>query len=88
MDPSVEMASYMAETSTSVKDHVVCLFDGQTIEFRDWKEGIELHLTANGLDSGILDNQDLGDKTKHCREIFSLLHDNEHQPDSFVQGFY
>ena len=50
IDPSVKMESYMAETSTSVKDHVV------------WKERIELHLMANGLYSGILDDQNQADK--------------------------
>ena len=62
LDPTLKLESYAAETSTLVKDHVVCLFDGQSIESRELQEQIELHLMANGLYSGILDDQDQGDK--------------------------
>ena len=48
----MESSAYVAET-TSVKDHAVCLFNGQTIEFRERREQIELHLMSYNLYSGI-----------------------------------
>ena len=35
---------------------------GQTMEFRVWKERMELQLMSNGLYSGLLDDEDPGDK--------------------------
>jgi hypothetical protein len=55
------MESYNADGS-SVKDHTICLFDNATIEFRVWKERIELYIMSNGLYTGILDDGDPGDK--------------------------
>jgi hypothetical protein len=47
---------------TQVRDHVVSIFDGQSMDFRLWMERMEFHLMANGLYSGILDDEEPADK--------------------------
>jgi hypothetical protein len=51
------MEAYTTE-SQNVKDHVVCIFDGHSMEFRLWMERMEFHLMANSLYSGILDDEE------------------------------
>jgi hypothetical protein len=68
------------ETTTmdTTKDHHVCVFDGATVDFRVWRERIELYLMANRLYTGILDDEDSGDKktlpsrSLACYAIISL----------------
>jgi hypothetical protein len=45
-----------------MKDHVVMMFDGQSLDFRVWAEQIGFYLMANGLYAGVLDDEDPGDK--------------------------
>jgi hypothetical protein len=62
----------------TTREHNVCVFDGATMDFRVWKERIELYLMANRLYTGILDNEDAGDKktlpsrSLACYAIISL----------------
>jgi hypothetical protein len=57
------MESYAAAAEVSeVKNHVVCVFDAQSVEFRLWRERMEFHLMANGLYSGILDDEEPAEK--------------------------
>jgi len=54
----METSSFAAEFGT--RDHVVSRFDGQ-MDFRMWREKLELHLMANGL-WGFIEEEDTGDK--------------------------
>jgi hypothetical protein len=47
---------------TQVRDHVVSIFDGQSMDFRLWMERMEFHLMANKLYYGILDDEEPADK--------------------------
>ena len=53
------MEAYPVE---AVKDHVVSVFDGHSMEFRLWMERMEFHLMANNLYLGILDDKEPVDK--------------------------
>ena len=52
----------MQTFAVKAKDHVVTVFDGQSMGFRVWKEQMSFYLMANGLYSGLLDDEDPGDK--------------------------
>jgi len=55
------MEAFAAE-SRHVKEHVVSVFDGQSMDFRVWIGQLDFYLMANGLYSGILDEEDPGEK--------------------------
>jgi hypothetical protein len=52
----------MQSSAARMKDHVVMMFDGQSMDFKVWTEQIGFYLMANGLYSGVLDDEDPGDK--------------------------
>jgi hypothetical protein len=62
----------------TAKDHTVCIFDGASMDYRMWKEKMELYIMANRLYSGILKDEDPGDKktlsfrSLACYAIISL----------------
>ena len=56
------MEAYGADAFSTVKNHTVCIFDAQTVDFCGWLEQMTFYLMVNGLYSGLLDGEDTGDK--------------------------
>jgi hypothetical protein len=70
--PVLRMDVYAAE-AVNVKDHVVCDFDAQSVDFWVWMEKLGLHLMANGLFSGLLDDEDQGDKKILASAVWHVM---------------
>ena len=69
------METFVAEPI--YKDHAISLFNGQ-MDFRVWREKIELYLMANGLWT-LIEGEDTGDKktqAKRSLAAYAIIYDN------------